>query len=169
MAIAMQSAFQHLWWTIDGVLAGMPMPYIALERRMNLGGALDAYEDELLPLEQAGIRAFVCLLNLPGDARVFESAGFHFGCWPLANGEAPSREQAFAIVAFIDDCRARKQPVAVFCEAGLGRTGTVIAAYLIQKGKSAREAISLVRSKEPSAVETVAQIKFLEEFECDHP
>jgi atypical dual specificity phosphatase len=63
----------------------------------------------------------------------------------------------------------RQQPVAVFCEAGLGRTGTVIAAYLIQKGQSAREAISLVRAKEPSAVETAAQIKFLEEFERDQP
>lgn len=165
----MQSAFQHLWWALDGVLAGMPMPYIALERRMNLGGALNTYEDELCPLEKAGIKSFVCLLNLPGDAGVFESAGFHFGCWPIANGEAPSREQASAILAFIENCRARQQPVAVFCEAGLGRTGTVIAAYLIQKGQSAREAISLVRAKEPSAVETAAQIKFLEEFERDQP
>lgn len=59
------------------------MPYIALERRMNLGGALEAYEDELIPLSQSGIKAFVCLLNLSGDARVFESAGFDFKFGPL--------------------------------------------------------------------------------------
>jgi atypical dual specificity phosphatase len=147
----------------------MPMPYVALERRIKMGGPLDAYEDELLPLNQSGIRAFVCLLNLPGDAPVFESAGFDFQCWPIANGEAPSMEQMKSIVTFIDGCRARQLPIAVFCEAGLGRTGTVIAAYLIEKGMSAREAISFVRSKEPSAIETVAQIKFLEEFSQRHP
>ncbi len=136
---------------------------------MNLGGALNAYEDELRPLEQAGIRALACLLNLPSHVRIFESWGFSFLCWPIANGQPPSQEQIVAIVHFVDDCRARQQPVAVFCEAGLGRTGTVIAVYLIRKGMSAREAISLVRSKEPSAVETLVRIKFLEEFERDHP
>jgi atypical dual specificity phosphatase len=165
----MESAFQHLWWAIDGVLAGMPMPYIALARRMEQGGVVEAHEDELLPLKQAGIGAFVCLLNLPGDARVFESAGFKFHCAPIANGEAPSWEQVRAISAFIDSCRIRRLPVGVFCEAGLGRTGTVIAAYLMEKGMNAREAISFVRSKEPSAVETVQQIEFLEEFERDQP
>jgi hypothetical protein len=72
--------FEHLWWLIDGVLAGMPMPYVALERRMNQGGALEAYDDELSSLAQAGIRAFVCLLNMPSDSQVFESAGFSFRC-----------------------------------------------------------------------------------------
>jgi len=142
----------------------MPLPYIALERRMNLGGTIEAYEDELLSLKQAGIGALVCLLNLPGDARIFESAGFEFHCSPIANGQAPGSKQAAEIADFIDSCRERKVPVAVFCEAGLGRTGTVIAAYLIGKGMNACEAISRVRSKEPSAVETVAQIKFLQEL-----
>jgi hypothetical protein len=52
-----------LWWAIDGVLAGMPMPYVSPERRMNLGGKLSAYVDELPLLHLAGIRAVVCLLN----------------------------------------------------------------------------------------------------------
>jgi len=104
----MEPAFQHLYWVIDDVLAGMPMPYIALDRRMNLGGALDAYEDELRPLERAGIKALVCLLNLPGDAPVFESAGFGFRCCPISNGQPPSRAQIAAIVPVIDDYRARQ-------------------------------------------------------------
>jgi hypothetical protein len=36
-----------LWWVIPGVLAGMPMPFIHPERRLNSGGPLNAYEDEL--------------------------------------------------------------------------------------------------------------------------
>ena len=136
---------------------------------MNLGGDLSAYEDELPVLYRAGIRAVVCLLNLPSDAAVFASAVFKFLCSPVEYGLAPSIEQAKAIVEFIDVCGEEKLPVAVHCEGGLGRTGTAIAAYLIHKGISARDAIRLVRSKEPSAIETVHQIRFLEEFEVHHP
>jgi atypical dual specificity phosphatase len=158
-----------IWWVVDGVLAGMPMPYVATERRMNLGGDLNAYQDELPVLHRAGIRAVVCLLNLPSDAAVFASAGFKFLCAPVEYGLAPSIEQAKAIIAFIDACGEEKLPVAVHCEGGLGRTGTAIAAYFIHKGMSARDAIRLVRSKEPSAIETIHQINFLEDFEAHHP
>jgi atypical dual specificity phosphatase len=161
--------FEHLWWAIDCVLAGMPMPYVASDRRMNLGGDLEEYDDELPHLHRAGIRALVCLLNLPGDVPVFESAGFVIRCWPVANGQALSVPQANAFVEFVDDCRLKHLPVAVFCEAGLGRTGTAISAYLIRQGKTAREAIAFVRSKEASAVETPQQIRFLEEFSRSHP
>lgn len=158
-------AFTHLWWCIDGVLAGMPIPYVDLERRMNHGGAVDAYSDELPVLAETGIKAIISLLNLPTDATVFESAGFRFGCWPIPDGQPPTFEQMADITDFINRCRSEQMPVAVFCEAGLGRTGTILAGYLIHNGMSATEAIKSVREKEPSAVETVAQIQFLEALE----
>lgn len=150
---------------MEGVLAGMGMPYIDAERRLNGGGALKAYKDELPLIHRVGIRAVVCLLNSPGDKPVFESAGFEFRCYPVDNGEPPTPEHADDFVRFVEDCRARKLPVAVFCQAGVGRTSTVIACYLIHLGASARDAIATLRSKEHSAVETAAQILFLEEFE----
>ena len=166
----MPDDINHLiWWAIDGVLAGMPIPYVATDRRMNLGGDLNAYDDELPVLHGAGIRAIVCLLNLPSDKAVFESAGFKFLCVPGEYGLAPSFEQAKALNEFIDACRVGKLPVAVHCEGGLGRTGTAVAAYLIHKGVTARDAIRAVRSREPSAIETVHQIRFLEEFEAHYP
>ena len=61
-----------LWWVIPGVLAGMPMPFIHPERRLNSGGPLTAYEDELPDLYSAGVRAVVSLLNIPSDAPVYE-------------------------------------------------------------------------------------------------
>src|ERR1043166_2453422 len=57
-----------LWWVIPGALAGMPMPFIHPEPRLNLGGPLSAYDDELPILFSAGIRAVVSLLNIPSDA-----------------------------------------------------------------------------------------------------
>ncbi len=161
----MNSEYSNLWWAIEGVLGGMGIPYIDPERRLNGGGALRAHLDELLLLHRAGIRAVVCLLNIPGDAPVFQSAGFEFICLPVENGQPPTLTQAEEFLAFTDACRLRKQPVAVFCQAGVGRTSTLIACYLIRNGQTAAEAIASMRSKEASAVETPSQIIFLEQFE----
>jgi len=153
-----------LWWVIPGVLAGMPMPFIHPERRLNGGGALDAYDDELKDLHLAGVRAVVSLLNIPSDMAVYDSAGFAFLCLPVHDGQPPTIEQASEFIHFIAQQRAAQRPVAVHCEAGLGRTGTLLAAYLISQGESAQAAISRVRAVERVAVETPRQVQFLHEF-----
>jgi atypical dual specificity phosphatase len=153
-----------LWWVIPGALAGMPMPFIHPERRLNMGGPLTAFEDELPVLYAAGIRAVVSLLNIPSDAAVYEAAGFAFMCLPVSDGGAPTVEHAQDFIAFVDRQLADHRPVAVHCEAGLGRTGTMLATYLISRGDSPELAISRVRAAESSAVETPRQIQFLEQF-----
>ena len=152
------------WWVIPGVLAGMPMSFIHPERRLNAGGALNAYEDELPDLYSAGVRAVVGLLNIPSDAAVFESAGFAFLCLPVPDGGAPTLEQATEFVRFVTEQRTAQRPVAVHCEAGLGRTGTMLSVYLIAQGDNAEAAIRRIREVEKVAVETSRQIQFLEQF-----
>jgi atypical dual specificity phosphatase len=161
----MPSDYTNLWWAVEGVLGGMGIPYIDSERRLNCGGSLLAYTDELRLLHRANVRAVVCLLNILSDRAVFESAGFEFLCLPVENGQPPAVAQAREFIEFMDNCRSRNLPVAVYCQAGVGRTSTMIACYLIHTGQSAAEAIANMREKEPSAVETREQIAFLEEFE----
>lgn len=156
--------FNLLWWVIPGALAGMPMPYIHPDRRMNGGGALEAHVDDLPELHLAGIRAVVSLLNLPQDATVYESAGFTFLCLPVPDGHAPSMEQAVTFVHFVTEHLTAQRPVAIHCHAGLGRTGTMLAAYLISQGETAEGAIHRVREAEPAAIETSLQVEFLEAF-----
>ena len=153
-----------LWWVIPGVLAGMPMPFVHPERRLNGGGPLNAYDDELPELNTAGIRAVVSLLNIPTDQAIFESAGFSSLCLPVPDGEAPTLKQAGEFVRFMEEQRQAQRPVAVHCEAGLGRTGTMLALYLITQGDNAQTAIRRVRDVEKVAIETRTQIQFLEEF-----
>ena len=153
-----------LWWVVPNVLAGMPKPFVHIERRTSQGGALDAYDDDLPLLYSAGVRAVVSLLNLPTDAPVYYQAGFQFLCLPVLDGCAPTTEQADVFARFVVQERGARRPTAVNCEAGLGRTGTMIASYLISMGDSAEAAIQRVRSVQKVAVETSKQIEFLEQY-----
>ena len=156
------SSTDLLWWVIPGEIAGMPIPYISQERRSQRGGALNDFDDELPVLYAAGIRSVVCLLNIPSDAHVYEAAGFAFLSSHIQNYYPPEMEQAFQICQFISDS---PKAVAVHCEGGIGRTGTIIACYLIQKGMTADQAIRKVRECEPAAIETKLQEDFLFKFE----
>lgn len=52
--------------------------------------------------------------------------------------------------------------VLVHCRGGLGRAGTMAALLLIERGRSAREAMERVRAARPGAIETRAQERWLE-------
>lgn len=56
--------------------------------------------------------------------------------------------------------------VAIHCHAGLGRTGVIIAAYLVFTNRiSADDAIQFVRSKRQGAIQTRGQMEVIREFE----
>lgn len=164
LKITSMASNSSLWWIIPDVLAGMPMPFVHAGRRMAGGGVLDAYDDDLPALHAEGIRAVVSLLNIPRDAAIYESAGFVFLRLPIPDGAAPTLEQADEFVDFVNRLRTARKPVAVHCEAGLGRTGTMLAAYLISERASAAGAIQRVRAVEKAAIETSRQVRFLESY-----
>ena len=53
----------------------------------------------------------------------------------------------------------------VHCKAGHGRSPTLVAAYLVLKGMSAKDAIATVRRKRPGIHPTALQVKALAKFE----
>jgi hypothetical protein len=150
-----------LWWAVRGVIAGMPMPLLHPERREQMGGALDAFNDDLPLLHRAGIGAVVSLLNIPSDAAVYRSAGFGFLLMPIPDGAAPSVSQFLGFLRFVEEQRELQRKIAAHCAAGLGRTGTVLAGYLIANGASPEAAIKSIRAVRRGAIETSEQVRFL--------
>ena len=109
-------------------------------------------------LYAAGVRSVVCLLNIPSCTKIYEAAGFKFLCRPVPDYEPPEYDQAVRILNFIDNS---PKAVAIHCEGGIGRTGTILAANLIRRGELPEAAIHKVRSVEPAAIETSSQVRFL--------
>jgi atypical dual specificity phosphatase len=77
---------------------------------------------------------------------------------------APTPEQLDHCLSTIQKANAAKMGVLVHCYAGKGRTGTILASWLVSKGMTASEAIRKVRELRPGSLETSAQEEAVEAF-----
>ena len=76
---------------------------------------------------------------------------------PVPDFTPPNLDQIQRMVEFIDQQTAEQRPVVVSCYAGIGRTGTVLACYLVHRGATAVDAINRVRELRPGSVQTPEQ------------
>jgi len=78
----------------------------------------------------------------------------------------PPMQLVFAVVNIITHHVVhRKHAAAVHCHAGLGRTGLVLACYLVYaEGTEPSDAVKIVRKGRPGALQTKGQVNFVHEF-----
>jgi atypical dual specificity phosphatase len=126
--------------------------------------ARPADPEELLWLRQQGIELVLSLTEDRLRRDWAEAAGLLVFHEPLEDMEPPTQEQLDRCVAVLGKALARKMPVAIHCEAGLGRTGTVLAAFFVSGGLTAANAIARIRRLRPGSVETEEQAEAVERF-----
>ncbi len=131
-------------WVVENEIAGMASP---------------AGRDEALwPwLAERGIGLVVSLTTRAPDKNVLARHGLELLHLPIQDFTPPSPPD---IDSFIEHARFQRhegRAIVVHCGAGIGRTGTMIACYLVDRGMTADDAIATVRKKRPGSVETAEQ------------
>lgn len=145
---------RSLHWVLPQRLAGLPRP-----------GLLEDVDADLAGLSWLGVEVLVNLEETETVPRAaIERAGLVPLHVPIVDMEAPSATAALALFEAIDRAIRAGRPVAVHCRAGLGRTGTILAAYLIFTGLEALDALEKVRRVQPRFVQSKAQLDFLDRF-----
>jgi atypical dual specificity phosphatase len=120
--------------------------------------------EDLKWLRNQGIQLLVSLTEERLRRDWVNEAGLLVFHVPMIDMEAPSLEQIDRAVSAINRAIEQQMGAAVHCGAGLGRTGVVLAGYLVNKGLSSQNAISRVRRLRPGSIETDDQAEVIEEY-----
>ncbi len=140
-------------WLKRGMLAGTPA-----------SAALSDIDIDLKALRVHGVTTIITLTETGLDESVLEPLGLKSEWEPIPAGEAPTIAQGIRICKEIESLLGLGEVVAIQSDAGLGRTGTILAAHLLWKGMHLQDALEYVRRVESRWVQTRAQEDFLHEF-----
>ncbi len=138
-------------WIIQGEIAGMARPTSVVA--------------DLEFLKDHGIEAIVSLTETPLHKTLIEEFGFEYKHIPVVDYSAPTQEQIEEFISFVNSLVSSKKKIVVHCDAGIGRTGTMLACYLVNKGRRAKEAIAEVRKRRPGSIETHDQEETIIKYE----
>jgi atypical dual specificity phosphatase len=145
---------RDFYWIEPGRLGGMPRP-----------GIVNPLEQDLEALTRLGVTMLVTLeeprLVAPETLARFGMRSIHF---PIPDMRAPDLVSAASLCDRVATLLDAGDVVVMHCLAGLGRTGTMLAAQLVWRGVKPLEAIETVRSARPRSIQSEEQAEFLMRF-----
>lgn len=145
---------RNFLWLKKGMLAGTPQP-----------GLVTELDYDLQALKRVGVTKLITLRKNQLDPEPIARYGIENLWFPINDMEAPTVEQALEWCERVENFMREGEVVAYHCKAGLGRTGTMLAAQLIWEGLEALDALEKARRVEPRWVQSDEQVAFLQDFE----
>ncbi len=136
-------------------------------------------EDDISEMKKQGISHVISLVTeqeyhdygVSNLKEEYKKAGLGSYYLPIFDQRVPTKDALIKTLDWMDEIlKNDKNQILVHCVGGLGRSGTLAAAYLIYKNKiNSERAIQMVRlSRSERAIESREQEKFLEDFAESH-
>ena len=155
---------------IEGWLAGCPRPggwgrgHPCERTKAGRSEEGERLDDALTWLEAHGVGAVLSMTETPLAADTLAQHTLTVRHLPVPDMTPPTTGQLIRALKFIDEQHTLGKAVVVHCLMGQGRTGTVLAAYLIRGGASVAEALRTVREVCAGAVGSPSQERALYAF-----
>ena len=140
-------------FVVPKCLAGMRYP-----------GGGSALMETLEFLQEQGISAIVTLTHDIPDRDILKQYNMEWLHIPINDFHPPELENIIEFVEFVDRMNAQGKGVVAHCHAGIGRTGTMLACYLVRLGRNPDQAINEVRFLRPGSIETYEQENSVREY-----
>ena len=136
-------------WLIDGKLAGSAIP---------------TSKEEIEWAKEEGVKSVVTIREEPLDNEWVKDLNYlHVMSDDMG---IPEFSDLVNSIDFIHQRITDNEPVMVHCLAGLGRTGTILACYLIKyKDMTANDAIEKVRQERHGSIQSFSQEEIIFRFE----
>ena len=131
-----------------------PTGFVWVEQNKLAGSGYPASRSQLEWLLSRGIKTILTLTENQLPGQWLDGLALEVRHIPLRDHQAPDAVNLGEAATFVRDKVMEGKTTLVHCLAGEGRTGCVLAAYLINdRGVSADEAIKVLRRIKPSFVE----------------
>ena len=155
--------YGDVWRKVHGTVTGKPDNFSWLIEDKLAGSAIPTSIDEVQWVIEQGIKSIVTVREEPLDDEWVKDVNYlHIMSNDMGVSEFNDLGHA---VDFIHRRITNNEPVMVHCLAGLGRTGTILASYLIKyQNMSADEAMEKVREQRPGSIQSYPQEEMIFRF-----
>jgi atypical dual specificity phosphatase len=146
----------NIWRKVHGKITKKPTNFSWLINDKLAGSGIPTSVSEIDWILKQGVKSIITMTenSLP-ESWVKNVKYLHV---PTEDFSAPDMEQIDQAVEFIQNRIENNEPVMVHCAAGIGRTGTILACYLVKYQKiSAKDAIQKVRKERPGSIQSKSQ------------